>query len=74
MAGSIDKFIPYYRKTYIRQKHFHFDPEILKLKDNVYLEGYWQSERYFKDIEDIIRKDFTFKNERIIKIKNFQKK
>jgi hypothetical protein len=41
---------------------FSFNPKILKTKDNSYLEGYWQSEKYFKDIEDIIRKDFTLKN------------
>lgn len=39
-----------------------FNPKILKTKDNSYLEGYWQSEKYFKDIEDIVRKDFTLKN------------
>ncbi len=47
--------------TWIREKHYHFDPAILKLTDNVYLEGYWQSEKYFKDIEAIIRKEFTIK-------------
>jgi len=35
--------------------------KFFKIKDNVYLEGYWQSEKYFKDIENIIRKEFTFK-------------
>jgi hypothetical protein len=27
-----------------------------------YLEGYWQGEKYFEDIKDIIKKDFTLKN------------
>ena len=63
-----DNLINYYRKSilklsYIKEKHFHFDPAILTLKDNVYLEGCWQSEKYFYDISDIIRKDFTFKKE-----------
>ena len=31
--------------------------------DNVSLHGYFQSEKYFKHIEDEIRQDFTFKNE-----------
>ncbi len=39
-----------------------FDPSILTLPDNVYLEGIWQSEKYFMDIAEIIRKEFTFKN------------
>lgn len=45
--------------SFIAQKHFHFDPVILKLEDPVYLDGHWQSEKYFLDIEDIIRKEFT---------------
>lgn len=38
-----------------------FYPEILSLPDNVYLDGYWQSEKYFKDIDQIIRTDFSIK-------------
>lgn len=30
---------------------------------NAYLDGFWQSERYFKEISGEIRKDFTFKSE-----------
>jgi hypothetical protein len=47
--------------SYIREKHFHFDPDILKLPDNVYLDGYWQSEKYFKGISRIIRQEFRVK-------------
>ncbi len=45
----------------IDQKTFAFESELLSLKDNCYLKGYWQTEKYFKDIEDVIRRDFTFK-------------
>lgn len=48
-------------RTY-RELHFHFDPEFLKLPSNVYLVGYFQSEKYFTTIEEQIRKDFTFKS------------
>ncbi len=44
----------------VTEKRLHFDKEIGNTLDNVYLNGYWQSPLYFKDIEDIIRKDFTF--------------
>jgi hypothetical protein len=50
---------PFKCKRRIVEKHFHFDPEILELCDNAYLEGYWQSEKYFQDIADIIRTEFT---------------
>lgn len=48
-------------QTYIKEKHFHFDSEIMKLPDGVYLDGYWQSEKYFADIAEIIRREFTVK-------------
>jgi hypothetical protein len=43
------------------EKHFHFDPAVLTLPDNTYLKGYWQSEKYFRDIGEIIRREFTVK-------------
>lgn len=46
----------------IQQKDIHNIRQFLTLPDNSYLEGYWGSEKYFSDIEDIIRKDFTPKN------------
>ncbi len=49
-------------KIYARAKHYHFDPDILTLKPPVYLDGNWVTEKYFKDIEDIIRKEFAVKN------------
>lgn len=49
------------RSSHIREKHLHFDSGILKLPDNVYIDGYWQSEKYFVDIAAIIRDEFTIK-------------
>jgi hypothetical protein len=46
---------------YIQEKCFHVDPEILNLHDGVYLNGYWQSEKYFSDIAAILRGEFTVK-------------
>jgi hypothetical protein len=45
----------------VKEKCVDFDPKILELPDNVYLDGYWQSEKYFKDIEGIIRNEFRIK-------------
>jgi Glycosyl transferase family 11 len=47
---------------YIRQKYYHFDPSLLDAPDSVYLDGFWQSEKYFVDIQDILRREFTLKN------------
>ncbi|MDG5996471.1 alpha-1,2-fucosyltransferase [Candidatus Brocadia sapporoensis] len=46
---------------YVAEKYFVFDPSILQLPDQVYLDGYWQSEKYFAEIETIIREEFTIK-------------
>jgi hypothetical protein len=45
--------------THIREKQYHFDPEILTMPDSIYLDGYWQSEKYFSNIANIIRTEFT---------------
>lgn len=37
---------------------YSFDPRILKQSGDVYLEGFFQNERYFKDIGPIIRNEF----------------
>jgi hypothetical protein len=43
---------------------FHFDDDLFNnCRDNISLSGYYQSEKYFKNIEDDIRKDFTFKTD-----------
>lgn len=47
---------------YVQEKQFHFDPQILEIRGDAYLDGYWQTEKYFKDIEDIIRKEVTVKS------------
>lgn len=44
----------------VKENGFSYSPDMLGLPDNVYLDGYWQSERYFKDSADLIRKDLQF--------------
>lgn len=46
-------------KHTFNESFFHFDPAFYTLSENVYLAGYWQSEKYFSGIEDIIRREFT---------------
>jgi len=45
-----------------QENDFHFDEELFtKFQYDVDLFGYYQSEKYFKHIEDEIRQDFAFK-------------
>ncbi len=48
-------------KSYIKEQKIKFYPHILNLPNDIYLEGYWQIEKYFKDIKNIIQKDFEIK-------------
>lgn len=50
---------PFERRCYIRQEGIDFDSRLLsyQLKGTLYLEGYWQSESYFRDVEPQIRED-----------------
>ena len=55
------------RENYFRcpnvfvQPHYHFYEDFFLLPGNLYLSGYWQSEKYFTPIGSIIRKQFTSK-------------
>ena len=40
---------------------FNYWPELRQVDKPSYLMGYWQSEKYFKDFEQNIRSDFSFK-------------
>ncbi|MDA2909707.1 alpha-1,2-fucosyltransferase [Nitrospiraceae bacterium AH_259_D15_M11_P09] len=53
--------LPYYRRSWVVERQMNFDPNILKLSGNVYLDGYWQCEKYFKDIEPSVRQELTVK-------------
>lgn len=46
---------------YIVEPHFHFASEMLRLPDKVYLDGYWQSEKYFFQARENIRREFAFR-------------
>lgn len=45
----------------VQEQHYHFSPDVLQRGDNVYLDGYWQSPRYFQDVAGLIRNEFTFR-------------
>lgn len=46
--------------TFFSEKQFNFDPHISKIENNSYIEGFFQTEKYFKSIEEVIREDFKF--------------
>ncbi|NLF01733.1 MAG: alpha-1,2-fucosyltransferase [Anaerolineales bacterium] len=53
----------YYRRATYRQRPVaRFDPNFFRAPSDVYLWGYWQSEKYFEAIDATIRSEFTIKS------------
>lgn len=63
MAKAIAKLVSFERRQYVEQEGSDFDKRLLnmKVKNYIYLDGYWQSEQYFKDIEEVLREDLRLK-------------
>lgn len=67
LAKAVNKYYPRllgkigYWQYVQQQDGYVFDPKYFELRGNVYLNGYWQSERYFKEYESVIRSDFSFR-------------
>ena len=58
-----NQHLPLAQRAYLVQAGIDFDPTLLhfKPKGTVYLEGYWQSEDYFKDVVHTLRQDLQIK-------------
>jgi hypothetical protein len=73
----LQKTFPRYfrgRENKYTEKYFHFDAEVLRQTRDCYFDGYWQSQLYFRHCEDLIRKDFVFRNELPDKHRSLQQK
>jgi len=70
----LEKFKPYYRHSVVSYQGYDFDRNILALGDNVILDGYWQSEKYFKDIADTIKKEYILNKGLSDKAKGIEEK
>ena len=48
-------------EKFVQEPHFHYSQELVdQCPDNASLYGFFQSEKYFANVADVIRKDFTF--------------
>jgi len=75
---EIKKFKKYQKKTgklsflnflfsiddsiYKKEGGFNFDRKILEIKPPAYLDGFWQSEKYFANYKSAIRKDLEYRS------------
>jgi len=66
-SGNVAKLRQYlepkFQRTYHRERSFRYDKSFRNIGPNAYLKGYFQCEDYFAPIADILRKEFTLKEE-----------
>ena len=61
---NVDRVDFTHHKQTIQESHFHFDEKIFnECPDNSNIFGFFQTDKYFKHVEDEIRQDYTFKKE-----------
>ena len=66
------RVMPPSKMPVLTEHESRFDPAVLQPPGHVYLDGYWQSERYFAGIEDLLRKELIVRerpdreNERLL--------
>ena len=58
--GASDREAGAGRLSLFTERCFDFDPRFFTCGAQTYLVGYWQSERYFADIRDLIRQELTY--------------
>lgn len=59
IVDRVRKFFRLLPPSIYLEKAFSFDVDVLKLQAPCYLEGYWQSERYFSGIRHTLQTDFS---------------
>jgi hypothetical protein len=59
IVRQIRRFWPCFlqNKGHLKERQFRFQSEALCWPDNVYLQGFWQSPKYFEDIAPLIREE-----------------
>jgi len=57
-----------------KESHFNFDDKVYNKTENIYFEGYWQSEKYFLNYREDLLEEFTLKKELHPKSKEYENK
>jgi hypothetical protein len=52
-----------YNRRVFAQPYFHYYPDFFRLPNDIYLSGYWQSDRYFQPIEQRLKNAFKLKHQ-----------
>ncbi len=61
LRERLGRLLPLKRRKIYYEPHFHYDENFFSLPPHIYINGYWQSEKYFNNIKSIILNDFSFR-------------
>lgn len=59
VTRPLDPAHPWWDQPVVKEPHFHYSDDVARVPSTGYVIGYWQSERHFADIADLIRLEFT---------------
>lgn len=57
--GLISKVWRAFSSKVLRQQHIGWEPNVFRKRGDVYLDGYWQSPKYFADIRDYLLEEIV---------------
>lgn len=58
---------------YSEKKQFEYDEQLMNINSPMYLQGYWQSWKYFAEVRDDIRRQFTYRKQLSKRAEDFVK-
>ncbi len=61
--GSVSRLMIEFKTHVLRIFNIGYVPSVLEKKGDIYLDGFWQDERYFADIRETILSDFALKDQ-----------
>lgn len=51
--------LPYYKRHFFKEQQFNYDENLLHAGKDVYLQGFFQSYKYFEKIRELLLREFT---------------
>jgi hypothetical protein len=59
----LNKFIPKYKRRYFNEAAWwEYEPDLFRVGNNTYLDGYWQHYKYFENLDKRIIEELTLKD------------
>lgn len=74
--GILSKLLHFVKTKLLRQMYIGWVPALLQQRGNVYLDGYFQSPKYFEDIRETLLQDFTVRgapSETVVKFRTLMR-